>query len=156
MELKQYVRLFRAHWLLILAIVVVCVGAAAAFAWTRTPVYAARSQLFVSTSGVPADLSQTYEGGLFTQQRVLSYAQIVSSPAVVKAAIAQLGLRDSVRKLQGEISASVPTDTVLINVTVKDRSPRRAKAIADAVSYQFASFVNRLETGRVSGARRSR
>jgi succinoglycan biosynthesis transport protein ExoP len=145
MDLEQYVRASRAHWLLILASVVVCVGVAATFAWTRAPVYAAQSQLFVSTSDIPADLSQTYQGGLFTQQRVLSYAQIVSSPAVVRAVIAQLGLRDSVRKLQGEISASVPTDTVLINVTVKDRSPRRAKAIADAVGNQFASFVNRLE-----------
>jgi succinoglycan biosynthesis transport protein ExoP len=146
MDLEQYVRVLRAHWLLILASIVVCVGAAAAFAWTRTPIYAARTQLFVATGGASADLSQTYQGGLFSQQRVLSYAQIVSSPPVVQAAMAQLGLRESVRKLQGKISASVPTDTVLINVTVKEQSPQRAKAIADAVGNQFATFVNRLES----------
>ena len=148
MDLKQYVRIFRAHWLLILACVAAGVGAAAAFAWTQTPVYAARSQLFVSTRGVPADLGQTYQGGLFTQQRVLSYAQIVSSRAVVRAVIARLRLRESVETIQAEISASVPTDTVLINVRVEDRSAPRAKAIANAVGEEFSSFVDRLETQR--------
>jgi polysaccharide biosynthesis transport protein len=145
MDLEQYVRVLRAHWLLILASVVVCVGAAAAFAWTRTPIYAAKTQLFVSTGGAPDDLSQTYQGGLFSQQRVLSYADIVSSPAVAQAVVEQLDLPETVQQLQSEIDASVPLNTVLINVTVKDRSPQRAKAIADAVGEQFPRFVSTLE-----------
>jgi succinoglycan biosynthesis transport protein ExoP len=152
MDLKQYVRVVRAHRLLILASIFICVGAAAALAWTRTPIYAARTQLFVATGGAPADLSQTYQGGLFSQQRVLSYAQIVDSPPVVQTAITQLGLRESVRELQGKISASVPTDTVLINVTVQEQSPQRAKAIADAVGNQFTSFVDRLESRRAESS----
>jgi succinoglycan biosynthesis transport protein ExoP len=146
MDLQQYVRVLRAHWLLIVASVLVCTVAAALLAWTRTPTYAARTQLFVSAPGIPADLSETYQGGLFSQQRVLSYAEIVPSPAVAQAVIRQLGLPESVAQLQGKIRASVPKDTVLINVTVKDRSPRRARAIANAVAEQFSSFVSTLET----------
>jgi succinoglycan biosynthesis transport protein ExoP len=146
MDLQQYVRVLRAHWLLIGASVFVCTVAAALLAWTRTPIYAAGTQLFVSAPGVPADLGQTYQGGLFSQQRVLSYAQIVSSPAVAQAVIRQLGLSESVEELQGKIRASVPKDTVLIDVTVKDRSPQRARAIANAVGDQFSSFVSALET----------
>jgi succinoglycan biosynthesis transport protein ExoP len=146
MSLQQYVRVLRAHWLLIVVSVLVCTVAAGLLAWTRPAIYAARTQLFVSTPGVPADLSQTYQGGLFSQQRVLSYAQIVSSPAVAEAVITQLSLPENVRQLQGKIRASVPTDTVLINVTVRDRSPQRARVIADALGEQFSSFVNALET----------
>jgi polysaccharide biosynthesis transport protein len=146
LDLKQYGRLLRAHWLLVVATILVCTVAAGVLAWTRTPIYAARTQLFVSTPGIPADLSQTYQGGLFSQQRVLSYAQIVSSPLVAQAVIKRLGLPMSVRQLQDKIRSSVPTDTVLINVTVRDPSPQRARAIANALGEEFSSFVSTLET----------
>jgi succinoglycan biosynthesis transport protein ExoP len=126
---------------------------AAGIALSLTSTYAARTQLFVSTGGAPADPSETYQGGLFSQQRVLSYASIVSSPAVAKAVIEQLRLPYGIRELQEEIRASVPAGTVLIDVTVEDRSPRRAKAIADAVGQQFSRFVETLEAP--SGGRSS-
>jgi polysaccharide biosynthesis transport protein len=146
MDLNQYARVLRTHWVLIVLSVLACTGAAAALAWTRTPMYAAQAQLFVSTSGGPTDLSQTYQGGLFVQQRVQSYARIVSSPPVARAVIRQLGLTESVPQLQAKVHASVPKDTVLIAVTAEDRSPPRAKAIADAVGQHFSEFVNTLET----------
>jgi succinoglycan biosynthesis transport protein ExoP len=145
MDLNQFVRMLRRHWLLILLSVILAAGAAALLAWTRTPIYAARAQLFMATRGVPGDLSQTYQGGLFSQQRVLSYAQIVSSPAVVQPVIEQLGLEQSVSEVQAKIDASVPTDTVLLDVTVKDPSPERAQAIVDAVVREFPKFVETLE-----------
>jgi succinoglycan biosynthesis transport protein ExoP len=145
MDLRQYARVLREHWLLIAISVVVCTVAAGLLAWSRTPIYAAQSKLFVANS-IPADLSEIYAGSLFTQQRVGSYAEIVSSPPVIEAVIKQLNLPDSVGQLQGKIEAAVPLGTVLINITVKDSSPGRAKAIADAVAEQFSTFVGRLET----------
>jgi succinoglycan biosynthesis transport protein ExoP len=146
LDLKQYVRVLRAHWLLLALSVLVCTGAAAAFAWTRTPSYAARTQMFVSAGGGPTDLNQTYLGGLFSQQRIRSYADIVQSPAVAQAVISELHLSKSTQDVQDAISASVPADTVLLNVKVTDRSPQMAKAIANAVGHQFPRLVNTLET----------
>jgi len=148
MELKQYVGALRAHWLLFAVIALACVGAAAALAWTRSPTYAARTQFFLSTGAVSADPSQTYQGGLFSQQRALSYAKIVSSPPVVQGVVDQLGLDKSLQDVEDEISASVPADTVLINVTVRDHSARTAKAIADALGQRFPRFVESLEAPR--------
>jgi polysaccharide biosynthesis transport protein len=153
MDLHQYARVLRMHWVVIAVSILACIGAAAWLAWTRAPIYAAQARLFVSSSGGPTDLSQTYQGGLFVQQRVLSYAQIVSSPPVTQAVIRQLGLTESVSQLQDKIHASVPKDTVLIDITAEDRSPTRAKAIADAVAQHFSTFVNTLETPQ--GQRRS-
>jgi succinoglycan biosynthesis transport protein ExoP len=153
MDLNQYARVLRAHVVLIVFSIVACTLAAGWLAWTRTPIYAAQAQLFVSTGGGPSDLSQTYQGGLFVSQRVQSYARIVSSPTVLRAVIGQLGLPESVPQLQAKIHADVPKDTVLIDVTAQDGSPRRAKEIADAVGENFAGFVNTLETPQ--GERRS-
>jgi polysaccharide biosynthesis transport protein len=152
MDLKEYVRVLRAHLFLIVAAVVVCTGAAALLVLTETPTYAAHTQLFVSATGASADLSQTYQGGLFAQIQVQSYAQIVSSPAVLSGVVEQLGLSESVQKLQSEITASVPTGTILINVTVRNPSPERARAIADALAVKLSSFIPTLDAGQDHGS----
>ncbi len=145
MDLRQYVRVIREGWWVIVLCLVVAVGAAAALAWTSTPKYAAHTKLFVSTKD-STDATAAYQGGLFGQQRVKSYADIVSSDVVVSAVKKQLGLPQPVNTLQGEISASAPLDTVLVNVTVTDTDRERARDIANAVGQQFSVLVNDLET----------
>jgi capsular exopolysaccharide synthesis family protein len=145
-DLKRFVDVLRSHWLVILVTVAVCTGSVGAFVWSQTPTYTARTQLFVSTPTAPGNLSLTYQGGLFSQQRVLSYSRIVSSPEVVRGVIESLHLPMSVEQLQGAIHASVPVDTILIDVTVEDSSPQRAAAIANEIGLRFPRFVSDLET----------
>jgi polysaccharide biosynthesis transport protein len=146
MDLRHYLRIVRGHWLLVLAIVVLCTVAAGLLAWSRTPIYEARTQLFVATRGVPADLSEAYQGGLFAQQRVRSYAHIVDSPAVTGRVIRRLNLDTTPEELGGKISAEAPVDTVLLNVSVRDPSADRAQAIANVVSEEFRGYVDELES----------
>jgi succinoglycan biosynthesis transport protein ExoP len=154
MDLRQYARVLRAHWALIVLAVVVCTGAAAAVAWTRTQTYTAHTQMFVAAPAGPSNLSpsETYQGGLFSQQRVASYVDVVSSPPVAKAVIAQLRLSQNVQQVQSEIQASVPENTVLINVSVTTGSAPLSAAIANAVARQFPRFVNRLESSQPTRA----
>ena len=148
MEIKQYLRVLRAHWVIILLALVVCAGAAAAYAWTREPLYSAHTQLFVSTNSTTGlSPSQVYQGGLAAQSRAESYARIVSSPAVAEAVIDDLDLSRSATDIQSEISATVPTGTVLIDVTVEDKSAQLAKDIAEAVAAHFPAFIGTLESG---------
>ena len=147
MEIRQYVTVLRAHWVLILLVVVLCTGAAAAYAWTREPIYAAHTQLFVSAKSAPGlSPSQVYQGGLASQSRAESYARIVSSPPVAEAVVEELGLSRSTQYVQSAITATVPTETVLIDVRVEDESPQLAKDIADAVATEFPEFVDTLES----------
>ena len=145
MDLKRFADVLRTHWLLVVLATGACTGLAAAVVWRQTPRYTARTQLFVSTLNPPANLSLTYQGGLFSQQRVLSYSHIVSSPQVARRVIEHLQLPMSVEQLQRAIHASVPVGTVLIDVTVDDSSSRRAAAIANEIAVQFPRFVSSLE-----------
>jgi capsular exopolysaccharide synthesis family protein len=152
MDLKGYARVLRAHWALIVGAVVLCTAGAAALAWTREPVYEAHTQMFVSVATAPSNQSpsENYQGGLFSQGRVKSYATVVSSPSLAQAVAAQLGRSRSAKQVQSEITASVVEGTVLIDVTVRDASPRLAKAIADALGELFPQFVNKLESSQPS------
>src|SRR5918994_4782834 len=125
MDLAQYARVLRAHRVLIIVAVVVCASIAAVLAWTREPTYEARTQLFVSAAAAPSDPSpsESYQGGLFSQQRVTSYANIVASLPVAEAVVTRYGVPRSAEQVQSAIQASVPENTVLIDVAVTDRSP---------------------------------
>ena len=146
MELRQYLRVLRAHWLFVVGAIVVCTVAAAVLALVKTPTYTATTQLFVAANGTVADPGVTYQGALFSEQRMLSYVQMVSSPAVLAPVIKDLNLPESVKDLQGNVTASVPTGTVLLNVSVNDSSAARSAQIASAVAQQFSRFVAAVET----------
>jgi capsular exopolysaccharide synthesis family protein len=99
---------------------------------------------------------QTYESGLYSQQRALSYVEILSSQRAAQAVVEELGLAESVETVQEKIAASVSPNSILINVTVSDRSPVLAKSIADSVGEQLPMLVDGLETpqgGRLSPIR---
>jgi capsular exopolysaccharide synthesis family protein len=144
MTLHEILGVLRARWLLVVLGVLAGVVVAAALAWSTTPVYAAKAQLFVST-GSGGDPGATYEGGLFSQQRVLSYARIVSSPELLESVIGALGLDTTTAELAENLRAEVPVDTVLIDIEVEDTSPRQAQAIANEIVARFPAFVAALE-----------
>ncbi len=145
MDLKQYLRVLRHRWWLVTLCAVAVLSLAAAAAWLQTPKYESHVKLFVSTKA-GGDPTDTYNGGLFAQQRVKSYADIVSSDLVVSAVRKQLQLAESVKQLQKQITASAPADTVVIDVKVTDSSPTQARDIASAVGRQFTLLADQLET----------
>ncbi len=119
----------------------------AAFAVTSltTPTYESTTRLFVSTSSneSAADL---LTGNSFTQQRVKSYADIVTSPAVLDSVVAELSLQDEADKLADRIATSVPLNTVILEITVSDPSPYKAASIANSVANSLEAVVTNLET----------
>jgi succinoglycan biosynthesis transport protein ExoP len=152
MDLRQYARVLRAHWLLIVVSIVVCTALAAAVAWTRPPTYAAETQLYVSTSIPSGDASPTerYAALLLSQQRAVSYTQLIASPAVVEGINEELGLSLSPEEFRAKVSAVRPEGTVLIDVTATDRSPRLAQAIAQAIGTEFPRFLESLDGQQTS------
>ena len=145
MELKDYIRVIRKRWQIIVAVtLVVVVGAALATALSPK-IYQAQTRLFVSTSG-GSDSGALLSGSNFTQQRVKSYADVITTPNVLDPVIQKLRLSTTAAELGGQITATVPLDTVLIEVAVTDTDPRVAAEVANAVGKQFTKTVADLES----------
>jgi succinoglycan biosynthesis transport protein ExoP len=128
----------RRHRWLVVGCLLLAVAAAGLASRLMTPVYSANAQIFVAARG-----ESPYEGQLFSQQRVRSYADIVDSPPVMSAVIERLDLPITTDKLAAKVTTDVPPETVLISLTVKDSSPRLARAIANAA--EFSRFATRIE-----------
>jgi capsular exopolysaccharide synthesis family protein len=148
--LTQYLRVLRQQWFVVVLLAILGLGSAAAYTYRQTPIYSAQIQLFVSVHNASpsrgADISQMSQGSTFTQQRVKSYANLVTSPSITEAVIAQLRLPYTPGQLAGEISASSPLDTVVLDIDVSDPDPARAAKIANAVGVQFPRYISTLET----------
>lgn len=144
MELRDYLSIARRRWLLILGSVAVCLAIAGALTAQATPQYVSSAKLFISTT--PSTSSDAYQGGLFSQQRVSSYADMATGVELAQRVVDSLNLGISPTELSSKISASVVPDTVLLKVSVTDPSAAEAQRIDKAVVQQVQSFVAELET----------
>ena len=144
MELRDYLRIARRRWLLILGSVVVAVALSALITSQTTKQYASTARVFISTT--PSNSSDAYQGGLFSEQRVSSYADLISGLELSQRVIDQLQLDMSASALARKINASVVPDTVVLKITVTDPSPIQAQRINDGVVAQLKDFVAELET----------
>ncbi|HSP60066.1 MAG TPA: polysaccharide biosynthesis tyrosine autokinase [Ornithinimicrobium sp.] len=150
MDLTDYLRVLRKNvWLIVLCTLVGGLLAAGVSALLPQQ-FVARTQMFVSTQGQSSD--QLLQGSNFTQQRVKSYAEAISTPLVLQPVIDDLDLVVGPDELSRSLAVSVPLDTVLIELEVEDEDPARAAEVANAVSEQFRDVVPTLENSSVSSS----
>ncbi len=144
MELQDYLRTMGRRWKLIVACMLLALAAASVLTARTTPEYASTSRLFISTpSGGSSD---AYQGGLFSQQRVASYADLVTGEDLAQRVIDKLHLTESAAALSSQITSTVAPETVILEITVNDPVPARAQLLARAVATAFTGFVTELET----------
>jgi polysaccharide biosynthesis transport protein len=144
-ELRDYIRILRHSWILIVALTLVGVAAAAGYSLLQTPMFSSSAKVFVSTSGgdTVTDLQQ---GNSFTQQRVKTYADLATTPIVLLPVIADLGLDLTSDQLAGSVTAAAPLDTTLIEITATSEDPALAAELATAVSESLTEVVQSIET----------
>ena len=151
MELMNYWRIVRRHWLGVVAIVLATVAIAAAYTLTQPKVYSANANGFVSTG--PADnpaLSSVNDQ--LAKSRATSYVDIATSRATAQAVIEDLGLDASPAGLVGSISVTQPKDTVLLKITANAGTPEEAQQLADAWVRALATQVQKIEDPSGTGA----
>jgi capsular exopolysaccharide synthesis family protein len=144
-ELREYIAVLRKGGMLILLLALVGAGAASVYSLVKKPEFTASTQVFVSTqsSGTVADLAQ---GSAFTQQRVKTYADLVTTPIVLLPVATSLHLQmtaDDVAKL---VTADAPLDTTLISISVTSTDPVQAADIANATSESLTNVVRQIES----------
>ncbi|MET8326504.1 polysaccharide biosynthesis tyrosine autokinase [Streptomyces sp. NPDC005181] len=145
MELRSILRALARSWPVVAFCTLLGAGSGWAVTASTTPVYEARTQLFVSASAGrgTAELNQ---GSSFSVARVQSYAAIVTSRQVTDTVVQELGLPFTADQLAGRITAQAPAGTVLVDITVSDEDPERSAAVANEVARRFSRVVEELET----------
>jgi capsular exopolysaccharide synthesis family protein len=134
----------RSWWVVALGAALGLVGAVFANA-TATVRYEADVQQFVSFADSSDTSANALSGAQFTLQRVKSYTQVATSDQVLGPVVRDLRLPTTAKALAGEVTATNPLDTVLIQIAVTDSDPKRAATLANAIAEQFGQVVEELE-----------
>ena len=132
MELTDYIRILRKNWLIIVLATVLGVGVAAAYSLTRTPLYEAQSTVFVS-SQAGGTIGELQQGSTFTQSRVTTYTNLVTTPIVMNPVIAELELGTTASDLAARVEASALSTRRSSRSPSTDADPLQAAEIANAL-----------------------
>ncbi|MBO4209095.1 polysaccharide biosynthesis tyrosine autokinase [Micromonospora echinofusca] len=144
MDLYNYLRLIRRQWWIVLITVMVALGAGAFVTVRAQPRYAATVTFFVTTAS--DRITDAYQGGLFLQQRVKSYADLLASDRLAQAVANQNPVGMTADEIRSRISTSTETGTVLLRATVVDSEPARALRLTEALAARFVDLVRQIET----------
>lgn len=135
MELRQYLAVIgRWLWLVVLS-VVIAGGSSYLASRAATPLYRTKTTLMVgrATQNPAPDTSDLWTG----QQLAYTYTQLARREPVLKGAIESLGLKMNWEALANQVNATIIQQTQLIEISVIDHDPYRAKVLADAVAQQL-------------------
>jgi succinoglycan biosynthesis transport protein ExoP len=148
MELRDYLRLLRKRGWLIVVAMVLSATASLTTSLATTPVYKGSAKLLVVAKTDPGGgTSSAYEGALLSQQLVKSFAQILESRATAEAALRLDPQPFTAPQLQARIDAKPVIDTLLIELSVEDTNPTRAKRLTNSVARAFIMTLPNLQSG---------
>lgn len=146
---RKELMFLRRHWMTL----IVCVALGAAGGWTVSqysdPLYESQSSVYFSldSSQSATDLNQ---GSSYTQNQMVSFAKLATAPIVLDSVVRDLSLDTSSLNLGRSIDVSIPPDSVILNLTVADKSAGRARDIANAVAQRLSVVVEQV--GPAAGA----
>jgi capsular exopolysaccharide synthesis family protein len=143
MELLAYLRLVRKRWWLVALGLALGLATATSITMVTPREYASEVTFFVNTPN--RGVGEAYQGSMFSQQRVKSYADMLTGDRLARMITNryQLGLDEA--GVQRRLMARSEPDTVLLHVTATDRDLGRSLRLANAVATEFVALIRDVE-----------
>ena len=135
MELRQYLTvIWRWIWLVVLSVII---AASSSYIASRkvTPIYQTKTTMMVGqvTKNPDPNSGELYTG----QQLAYTYIQLARREPVLQGALDSIGLHMGWEALANQVNASIVPQTQLLEISVIDSDPYRAKVLADAIAAQL-------------------
>jgi capsular exopolysaccharide synthesis family protein len=135
MELGRYLEILKRWWWLMVISTVLAAGASYSYSQQQPRIYAARTTLMVGTSIQSPNPDESALGLSRTLTGI--YAQLVTRQPIMRAVIDKLGLKMSPEQLASMIQTNVVSSAQLLEITVTDVNPQRARLLADAIANEL-------------------
>ncbi|QMU97401.1 polysaccharide biosynthesis tyrosine autokinase [Microbacterium esteraromaticum] len=132
MELRDYANALKRHWLGIVLLTVLGLGAGFGWAAMQTPVYNADASGVVTVKPVPGEEITAGANDLITKNKVPTYLEMATWRNVAEKAAIELGLEVKPEDLVARIAADNPDGTPIIKITAAAASPEAARDLAEA------------------------
>lgn len=147
MELRDYLRIMRAHWIVI--VVATVLGAAIGLGWSllQPKVYTADAVGIVAATAADNSTGSALIGNQLAQSKVKSYVAMGSWTSVAEDAAKELGIDTPPEVLVKRVTVTNVLDTVSLKVTATGSTPREAQQLAQAWMKGLANAIQTVEGG---------
>lgn len=149
MSLTEYARALRKRWVSIV-LLVVCGGIVGFLVAHATPSEYQSTGSVLVTSSYSESTAELNQGSAFVMSAMPSYVVLATSDTVLRPAIDELGLGTSPAQLRGDVSASTPLSTSVIEISGVQSSAAEAHAVTAAV---IRSLLTTLPKASPHGAK---
>jgi capsular polysaccharide biosynthesis protein len=148
-ELRRYLKLIRRR--LLLVVITAIVGAAVGYVTTsQAAIYRATATIYVGQSKLQDNAADLY-GVTGFDQIVSTFAQMIPSEVIAQDAILATDIDRSAGAVAAATTATVVTNTNLIDVSVEDGDPVVAERLTNAVAAAFATQVAHYDPTPTAG-----
>lgn len=146
MSAREYWTVLREDRKLIAGVLVVCLLGALALDLVLPRTYTSSAVFYVASAQPESSSTDAYSGAQLSTERVKSYTELLQGPRVARDASLLLGGSPTADEIQGSITASSVTETVVLTLEVTERSADQARLVAGAVSTAFTRLVGTIES----------
>ncbi|WP_040211949.1 YveK family protein [Clostridium polynesiense] len=142
MELREYFKIVKKRWLLIVLVTLASTLISAIVSYfVIKPTYKADISVIIGSSPSKDEANkQNYNDVLMYQKMVKSYSEIVKTRIVAEDVIQSLNLNITANELINMVSVAPKGDTEFITITVKSKDQAKAREIAN----QYAKSLKKV------------
>ena len=127
-----------------IATFVVIVAAVAGYTFLVPPQYTATAELFATyaSQGESQNSSDMNSGASYLSTQIKTYPQLVKTEAVLKPVIKELGLDMTTDELADKVTATNPSNTFMVDVSVQDGNAEQSARIANSVAKNLSEQIS--------------
>ncbi len=145
-ELKEMIGILLDKWFLIIFLMILTISGAAALNHFSSPVYEAKAEILVETSG-GGDITSFFLPTTSGSDKMGNRLEIIKSPLVIGRAeeiISSTQDPNWAKDLEYRLTVSTLRDTDIINITVTGDSPEAARAGASAIAEAYKEYDQKI------------
>lgn len=141
----EYLGTIRKHIVTLIVTFVLVVVAACVFTAMSPVKYSTTTKLFAKYDSSSSSLNSAEQNSAnsYIMSQIKSYPTLTTTQAVLQPVIEELHLNQTVNGLAGQITASNPTSTAFVNITVTSGNPKQAAEIANATAASLSNVVEK-------------
>lgn len=136
----------RRKWMIIIILIITTSSSFLVSKYLITPTYSATATLIVGNTQIDNDNkdNNNYNNLLFYEMLVATYSQVLKSKNVLNDVVDKLSFSTTAENIEDNLTIITKQDTLLIDITINDKSPERAMEISNQISKSFVEKITEI------------
>lgn len=131
------------RWMLVVACLLLGLGGAVGYSLLSPQTFTATVRTYIATG--TSDMLEAYQGSQAAQASIQTFAVLATDPAVAQRALDRAGVGLTVAEFLPQITVAVPPQTVVLDITVRNKSAQDAQLLAPALADELVGLVGALQ-----------